>query len=85
MAEPTLQFLGEQIARIQAELRELRGVRADVAHLRADIADTRTELANRMDVFEAGLASVNAQIAQVRETMTTNLEVVLAAINGPSS
>lgn len=77
MAEPSLEFLGEQIARIQAELRDLRGVRSDVAHLRAEVTDRMDSMHQRIDSLER---SIDLQLAQIRQQMTTNLEVVLAAI-----
>jgi predicted nucleic acid-binding Zn-ribbon protein len=56
MAEPTLQFLGEQIARIQSELRDLRNVRSDVAHLRAELNDRTEEIHRRIEGLEAAVS-----------------------------
>ena len=61
------------------DVRDLRGVRGDVAHLRAEVADARTDAANRSDALEAVM---NARYDQAHQTMATNLEVVLAAIKG---
>jgi len=84
LADPDLKFLGEQIQRIQAELRDLRGVRADVSHLRAEIEDRFESVYSRLDAVESQLGrfytEMDARFVQVHQTMATNLEAVLAAI-----
>jgi prefoldin subunit 5 len=65
MPEPTLQFLGEQIARIQAELRDLRGVRSDVAHLRAEISDVESRLGRQIAELENRFAKLEDRFAEL--------------------
>ncbi len=77
MAEASLQFLGEQITRVQTELRDLRGLRSDIVHLRADVSDRMDSVHQRVDNLER---SIDARLDQIGEQMATNLEVVLAAI-----
>ncbi len=81
MAEIDIRFLGEQIARMQSEL---RGVKADIAQLRAeqlrleaDQAQLKIDLFERIADFEQG---VGARFDQVHQTMASHLEVVLSAI-----
>ena len=84
MAEPSLQLLGEQIARIQAELRDLRGVRSDVAHLRAEVTDRTEAINQRIDNLERSIDNLergnDARFDQLGQQMTTNLEIMLATI-----
>ncbi|MBI5164106.1 MAG: hypothetical protein HY985_09415 [Magnetospirillum sp.] len=79
MAEPDLRFLGERIDRIQAELRDLRGLRTDVAHLRAEISDRHEALSERIDNLER---SMDLRFTEMHRTIATNLAVVLDAIHG---
>ena len=88
MAEPSLEFLGKQIERLQVEMRHAR---AEIAALRnrVDANEVRIEevvlLINEFrEYVEARLnameAAVDARFAQVHETMASNLQVLLAAI-----
>lgn len=88
MAEPSLEFLGKQIDRLQVEMRHTR---AEIAALRnrVDANEVRIEevllLINEFRKYvEARFAametSIHARFAQVHETMAANLQVLLAAI-----
>jgi hypothetical protein len=77
MVEPDIRFLGERIERIQAELRDLRGLRGEMSHLRAEMNDRYEALSARIDNLER---AIDARFAQTHETMATNLAIVLAAI-----
>jgi len=77
MTEPDFKFLGERIERIQAELRDLRGVRGDVAHLRADVSDRSEAVYERIDNLEK---SMDARFEQMHQTMAINLAVLLEAV-----
>ena len=76
MAEADLTFLGEQIKRMQSDLRH---VRAEQLRLEADVME-------RLDTFErsvdARFDAVDARFEQVHRTMAVNLDVLLAAIKG---
>jgi hypothetical protein len=110
VVDPDLRFLGERLERVQAELRDLRGVKGEVARLNAELARVEGSLSDRIDALErstnirfdalerstssrfdalersidARFNAVDARFAQVHETMTTNLAVVLEAIKGLS-
>jgi chromosome segregation ATPase len=88
MAEPSLEFLGKQIERLQVEMRHAR---AEIAALRnrIDANEVRIEevvlLLNEMREymearFTAMEKSIDARFGQVHETMANNLQVLLAAI-----
>ena len=77
MTNVDVQLLGEQMKRMQAELRDLRGVRTDVAHLRAEISDRHEGLNERIDNLERAM---DARFEQMHQTMGMNLAVVLEAI-----
>lgn len=77
MADPSLSFLGERIERIQAEVRDLRGVRTDIAHLRAEIGDRHDSFNERIDHLERAM---DARFERMHQTMATNLAVVLEAL-----
>lgn len=70
MAEVDLTFLGEQMKRMQDDVRSLR---AEQLRLDSDVARIRAEMA-------AGFAAMDARFDQVHQTMTTNLAVVLEAL-----
>jgi hypothetical protein len=72
MAEPDLRFIGERLAIVQAELRD-KANKSDVSRLSADIAALRADMYSHF-------ASVDAQFAQVHETMASNFAVLLTAI-----
>ena len=91
----SLEFLGEQMVRMQTDLREVRreqaklegelradvaDVRGDVAGLRADVADVRADVARVDSKLDGLAASVDARFDQVQRTMTANLDVVLKAL-----
>ena len=86
--DPT--FLGEQIARLQADMRTVKSdllqVRTDQARLDGEMSDVRQELtAFRMSVearFDGLERSIDFRLEQVNRTAATNLEIVLAAIDG---
>jgi chromosome segregation ATPase len=94
----SLDFLGEQMLRMQADLRGVRseqlqmraeqvkleseqaGMRADVRDLRSNLGELDTKV-ERLDMkTDAHHAANQAQFEQVRQTMTTNLEITLQAI-----
>ena len=90
MAEPSLEFLGKQIERLQVEMRHAR---AEIAALRnrVDANEVRIEevvlmLNELREYVEARFiercdgAAIDARFAQVHETMASNLQVLLAAI-----
>ena len=88
MAEPSLEFLGKQIERLQVEMRH---VRAEIAALRnrVDANEVRieevvlmiNELREYVEArFVALEAAIDARFKQVHETMANNLQVLLAAI-----
>jgi predicted nucleic acid-binding Zn-ribbon protein len=70
MADPDLRLLGERIERIQAELRDLRGVRAEIAQLRAElrgeIADVRGDLSELRGDVRTEIAGVRNEMAEMR-------------------
>jgi predicted nucleic acid-binding Zn-ribbon protein len=102
----SLQFLGEQMLRMQADFRgvrseqvkleselattqaEIAGLRSDVSRMasgqvvmQAEITDLRLEVSSVDGKVDNLAASVDAQFRQVRETMATNLEIVLNALD----
>jgi predicted nucleic acid-binding Zn-ribbon protein len=88
MAEPSLELLGKQIERLQVEMRHAR---AEIAALRnrVDANEVRIEevvlLINELrEYMESRLAAmeaaIDARFKQVHETMGSNLQVLLAAI-----
>ena len=90
MAEADLTFLGEQIKRMQSDLRH---VRAEQLRLEADVmerldtfersVDARFDAVDaRFDVVDARFNSIDARFEQVHRTMAVNLDVLLAAIKG---
>lgn len=94
MAEPDLQFIGEQLRRMQAELRELRSSKADKADveaLRMEFQAFRAEMAagfaivhDRIDRVEqrmnAEFAAIQAQFEQVHRTMATNFAIIIETL-----
>ena len=63
--------------------------KSDVARLAADIADLRADMYARfervdarLEQVEAQIRGIDAQLAQIKETMSTNLAIVLNAIQG---
>jgi prefoldin subunit 5 len=85
MVEPSLEYLGRQMKEMQASMRDVRR-RIDLLehkidriepYLAAAVAGLEERLAERLQ-NEAD--AVQAQFAQVHETMATNLTMVLAAI-----
>ncbi len=90
MAEADLTFLGEQIKRMQSDLRH---VRAEQLRLEADVmerldtfersVDARFDAVDaRFDAVDARFNSIDARFEQVHRTMAVNLDVLLAAIKG---
>jgi chromosome segregation ATPase len=88
MAEPSLEFLGKQMERLQVEMRHAR---AEIAALRnrVDANEVRieevvlmlNELREYMEArFSAMEKAIDARFVQVHETMANNLQVLLAAI-----
>jgi|SRR4051812_22535244 hypothetical protein len=87
-----LEFLGEQMLRVQADLRGVRSeqvkleseqatMQAEMSAMRGDIGgvDTKVERVDaKIDRFSA---SVDARFDQVNQTMATNLDIVLKAID----
>lgn len=84
MADADLRFLGERIDRIQAELRDLRGLRAEVARIGSEVAHVRAEMIERHDSLSERLdnlgRAMDIRFDQLHQTMATNLAVVLEAI-----
>jgi predicted nucleic acid-binding Zn-ribbon protein len=81
-----LSFLGEQMTRLQADMRTVKGdvaqLRADQARIEGDQAEMRSELHEvRQDIRHLE-ASVNARFDQVHQTLTSNTQVLLSAIDG---
>jgi hypothetical protein len=92
----SLDFVGEQVPRMQGDLRGVRSelqqlnTRMDHFHARMDHLDAKVDrLEARMDRFETKLdnfaASVDARFEQVERSAATNLQVLLSAINGKRS
>ena len=89
MAEPSLEFLGKQIERLQVEMRHAR---AEIAALRnrVDANEVRIEevvlmLNELREYVEARFAAmeaaaIDARFTQVHETMADNLQILLTAI-----
>jgi hypothetical protein len=96
MGEMTLDFLGKQVGKLQTDIRDLRAemtsLKAEMDGLHAYVAShlaglqvaIETRIDQRIEALEARIdaeaAAVQAQFAQVHETMATNLQAVLAAI-----
>ena len=78
----SLEFFGEQRRRMQADMRDVRAdqerreseLRADLAELNRSVSD----LGVKLDNFAA---AVDARFFTVAETMATNLELTINAIN----
>ena len=83
MAEADLTFLGEQIKRMQSDLRH---VRAEQLRLEADVMERldtfERSVDARFDAVDARFNSIDARFEQVHRTMAVNLDVLLAAIKG---
>jgi multidrug resistance efflux pump len=87
MVEPSLEYLGRQMRDVQASIRNLQQ-RVDLLKIKVDRLEPF--LASILGAAENRLAeqlrneadAVQAQFAQVHETMAANLATVLAAI-GP--
>jgi len=99
----SLEFLGEQMQRMQTDLRSVRseqgrqegelqslGTKIDAVDAKVDAVDAKLDhvdvkLEGKIDRVETKLdnfaASVGARFDQVHQTMATNLEVVLKAID----
>jgi hypothetical protein len=84
MGEASLEFLGKQMERLQVEMRHIR---AEVAALRnrVDASEVRIEevvliLNEFREQVLARFEAVDARFVQVHETMATNMQVLLAAI-----
>ncbi len=80
-----LEFLGEQMLRMQADL---RGVRSEQVKLESEQTSMRADfrrLEGKVDGLDAKVdrhhAANQAEFKQMRETMALNLEVMLAAFN----
>ena len=85
MAEPSLECLGRQMKEMQASMRDVRR-RIDLLehkidriepYLSAAVAGLEERLAER---FQNEADAVQARLAQVHETMATDLATVLAAL-----
>ena len=77
MVEPDFQLLGERIERIQAELRELRGVRADVAHLRAEVSQLRSDLIqmrSEMGQMRSDMSQAQAESGDRHESLSVRVD-----------
>lgn len=74
MTNIDLTFLGEQIKRLQSDVRQ---VRAEQLRQEVELAEGLTALEQQIDSLEK---SIDAQFAQVNQTMATNLEIMLTAI-----
>jgi hypothetical protein len=89
----SLEFLGEQMLRMQADLRGVRSeqvrleseqtsMRADLRHMQATLVGldgSVKALDRKLDNF---MASVDARFDQVNQTSATNLAITLEAIKG---
>ncbi len=99
----SLDFLGEQMRRMQTDL---RGVRTDLTRLETEVhglddkivsVDAKVDLIDakvdrvdaKVDALDAKLgnfmSSVDARFDQVHETMTTNFEIVVRALDAKRS
>jgi hypothetical protein len=87
----SLDFLGEQMLRMQADLRGVRSeqvkLESEQANMQAEMAGMRVDVASidtKVDRVETKLdnfaASVDARFDQVNRTMATNLDVVIKAL-----
>ena len=81
-----LNFLGEQMARLQSDVRTVKGdivqIRAEQARTDADLQGLRSDLGElRFDVRNLE-ASINARFEQMQQSFATTTEVLLTAING---
>lgn len=88
----SLDFLGEQMLRMQADL---RGVRSEQVKLESEQTSMRADfrrLEGKVDGLDAKVDGLDAKVdrhhsanqaefEQMRETMALNLEVMLAAFN----
>lgn len=89
MAEIDLRFIGERLDRVQAELRDLRGIKADVVQLRSELIQLGSEVARvevsineRIDHLER---SFDARFDQVHQTIATNFAIVFELLKGVST
>jgi hypothetical protein len=85
----SLEFLGEQMLRMQADLRGVRSeqvkLESDQANMQAEMQGMRSDLARLDTKLDNFGASVDARFDQVNETMATNLDVVLKAFDAKRS
>jgi hypothetical protein len=90
MAEPDLTFLGEQIRRMQGDLRQIRAeqlrLETDQAAMRAELVGMRADLGTLRDDMAAGFDRVlhvmDFRFEQTHNTIATNFEILLQAIQG---
>jgi hypothetical protein len=90
MAEPDLTFLGEQIRRMQGDLRQVRAeqlrLETDQAAMRAELATLRDDVLagfERVDErFDRVLHIVDLRFEQTHKAIATNFEILLQAIRG---
>lgn len=92
MAEPSLEFLGKQIERLQVEMRHARAEiaalrnRVDANEVRIEevvlmLGELREYVEARFAAMDSHFSAIDARFAQVHETMAANLQVLLAAID----
>ena len=81
-----LEFLGEQMLRMQADLRGVRSeqvkLESEQASMQAEMTGMRSDLSRLDGKIDGFAASVSARFDQVNQTMATNLDIVLKTING---
>jgi uncharacterized membrane protein len=65
-----------------AELRHNKADKTDVARLAASVAELRADMAELRAEMYARFQAVDAQLSQINETMSTNVAVLLNAIQG---
>ncbi len=71
MAEPDLRFIGERLERVQAELRNLRALKGEVAAVQADLARFKAEVAGGFDAMRDRIdrleATMDARFGQMHQ------------------
>lgn len=66
MAEPDMRFIGEQVARMQGDL---RGVKADVALVRAEQLRLEEDLLLRFDILEKSVGQLAMTVDQLEKSV----------------
>jgi hypothetical protein len=82
----SLEFLGEQMLRMRADIRGLTSghmkLESEQATLQAELIGVRADVRRVETKLDNFMASVDARFDQVNQTSATNLAITLEAIKG---